>query len=71
MKEQQVFGVQPIKQKYVNAMGACFYTGKTPDQLDYAVKKGYLRARIARDGSKSYAIPDLDAFMDSDENQAS
>lgn len=61
------FGVEPIKQKYVNPMGACFYTGKSIDQLDHAVKKGFLRQRLAKDGTRSFAVQDLDTYMDSEE----
>lgn len=70
VQQLQVFGVEPIKQKYVNSIGACFYTGKTPDQLEYAVKKGHLRIRIAKDGSKSFSVDDLDEYMDADNTQA-
>lgn len=52
-----------IKQRYVTMMGACMYTSKTPDQLDHAVRKGHLRVLIALDGTKSFEVCDLDAFM--------
>lgn len=59
----KVFGVNTVNQRYVSLMGACMYTGKTPDQLSHAVRKGLLKQLIARDGSKSFEIVDLDGFM--------
>lgn len=65
-----MFGVQIIRQRYVNSMGAALYTGKTPDQLDYAVRKGFLRVRVAKDGSKSFSVDDLEEFMNGDAQEA-
>lgn len=70
MKQNQIFGVETIRQRYVNIMGAVFYTGKTADQLEHAVRKGYLKITIARDGSRSYMVDDLDAYMDTDHDRA-
>jgi hypothetical protein len=67
-KGSMIFGVKPIRQQYVNPIGACFYTRKTPDQLDHAVRKGHLRYALAKDGTRSFCIDDLDEFMDAIQN---
>jgi len=64
-KDSLVFGVQPLQQRYVSLMGACLYTGKTTDQLNHAVKKGHLRTILAKDGTRSFSVEDLDEFMGS------
>lgn len=53
----------PMRQRFFDVVRACVYTSKTPDQLKHAERKGLLKVRIAKDGSKSYAIEDLDDYM--------
>jgi hypothetical protein len=64
-------GYQPLQVRYVNIVGACVYTGKTPDQLIHAQRKGLLRVRIAKDGTKSYRLDDLDEYMGGEDSQKS
>jgi hypothetical protein len=59
----QQYTVEPVKQKYLNIVLACLYTGKTPDQLEYAVRKGFLRVCVAKDKSRSFLQKDLDEYM--------
>lgn len=57
------FGVQTVRQRWVNLLGACNYTSKSPEQIRHAERKGLLKPRVAKDGTKSYLIDDLDEFM--------
>ena len=55
--------VAGLKRRYLDLMGACNYTSKTPSQIEHAVARGALVATFAKDESKSYEVCDLDAYM--------
>jgi hypothetical protein len=48
---------------YAGIKSAILYTDKTPKQIEHAVRRGYLRVRIALDGTQSFSYDDLDDYM--------
>lgn len=55
--------IEPLKKRYLNLIETCNYTGLTPDQIDYAGRRGLLKPSINKSGGKSWEVSELDSYM--------
>ena len=63
LKPNHVLGIEVVTPKGLQPMAACFYTGKTLDQLKNAERNGWLTPSVGKDKAKTYLIRELDALM--------
>lgn len=52
-----------FQKRYFSRMEACYYTGRTWEQLKRATAQGHLRVVLSSDGGEGYKLEDLDAYM--------
>lgn len=65
LKKPKITQVVPHSPQYLTLVGACIYTSKSLEEIEQAIQEGFLKWCIARDGSKSLRVDDLDEYMHS------